>query len=266
MKNTHLALAVVAALASTSLSQAELFSENFQSGYVAGNLTGQNDWANGFATPTPSATVTLDSGNYFVASVDNSYSIKDVGLFGLTVADTITLTFDLQVTAASANAMFGIGNYSETSSSAGTPAVFGVQSGFWTVRGYGFQVGTSTIARDSNAIAIAPTLNQWYRVQSTWDLSGSGTGTLSIMNLTLGETDFTQLYFNAAQTQATADLDLLLSWNPGVADWDGVFFRTQNGAVDNLTAVPEPQTVALIIVAGLAFVLVLRRRAGVHAA
>ena len=73
------------------------------------------------------------------------------------------------------------------------------------------------------------------------------------MNLTLGETAFTQLYFNAAQTQATADLQLGTANNPGVADWEGVFLRTTNGRIDNLSVIPEPNTFALLIVAvGLA--------------
>ena len=238
--------AFLALLFSATLMQGQVLIENFQSGYSTGNLSGQNGWNQGFgATPTPSATVADASGNFYVTSTDNSYSILDAGNFGLTTADTITLTFDLRVTAASANAAFGIGNYNQISSSSGTPPVFGVISGIWAVRGWSF--GTTVNARGTNGVSLVATQNEWYRVQSTWDLSGTGTGTLSIMNLTLGETAFTQLYFNAAQTQTTADLLLGNVNNPGVANWEGVFFRTQNGQIDNLSVIPEPNTYALLI-------------------
>ena len=238
--------AFLALLFSATLMQGQVLIENFQSGYSIGNLSGQNGWNQGFgATPTPSATVADASGNFYVTSTDNSYSILDAGNFGLTTADTITLTFDLRVTAASANAAFGIGNYNQISSSSGTPPVFGVISGVWAVRGWGF--GTTVNARDTGNISLLASQNEWYRVQSTWDLSGTGTGTLSIMNLTLGETAFTQLYFNAAQTQATADLQLGNANNPGVANWEGVFLRTTNGRIDNLSVIPEPNTFALLI-------------------
>jgi hypothetical protein len=169
----------------------------------------------------------------------------DAGNFGLTASNTITLTFDLRVTAASPTAMFGIGNYSQTSSSAGVPPAFGVLAGNWIVRGWGF--GTVANARDTNNTAIAATTNEWYRVQSTWDLSGTGTGSLSIMNLTLGQTNFTPLFFNAAQTQEFASLQLTNANNPGVANWEGVFLRTIDGQIDNLSVVPEPNTFALLI-------------------
>jgi hypothetical protein len=264
MKNQYLkttfAIFSLAALAAPS-ANAQIFSEDFQPGYSTGNLSGQNGWNQGFgATPTPSATVVDASGDFYVSSTDNSYSILDAGNFSLTTADTITLTFDLRVTAASANAAFGIGNYNQTSSGSGTPPVFGVISGIWAVRGWGF--GTTVNARDTNGFSLVATQNEWYRVQSTWDLSGTGTGTLSIMNLTLGETEFTQLHFNAAQTQTAADLQLGNASNPGVANWEGVFLRTQNGQIDNLSVIPEPSVYALI--SGglmLCFVMLRRRRA-----
>ena len=238
--------AFLALLFSATFIQGQILIENFQSGYSTGNLSGQNGWNQGFgATPTPSATVADASGNFYVSSTGNSYNILDAGNFSLTTADTITLTFDLRVTAASANAAFGIGNYNQISTSSGTPPVFGVISGVWAVRGWGF--GTTVNARDTGNISLLASQNEWYRVQSTWDLSGTGTGTLSIMNLTLGETAFTQLYFNAAQTQATADLQLGNANNPGVANWEGVFLRTTNGRIDNLSVIPEPNTYALLI-------------------
>ena len=238
--------AFLALLLSATFIQGQILIENFQSGYSTGNLSGQNGWNQGFgATPTPSATVADASGNFYVTSTSDSQSILNAGNFSLTTADTITLTFDLRVTAASANAAFGIGNYNQISSSSGTPPVFGVISGVWAVRGWGF--GTTVNARDTGNISLLASQNEWYRVQSTWDLSGTGTGTLSIMNLTLGETAFTQLYFNAAQTQATADLQLGNANNPGVANWEGVFLRTTNGRIDNLSVIPEPNTFALLI-------------------
>ena len=238
--------AFLALLLSATFIQGQILIENFQPGYSTGNLSGQKGWNQGFgATPTPSATVADASGNFYVTSTSDSQSILNAGNFSLTTADTITLTFDLRVTAASANAAFGIGNYNQISSSSGVPPLFGVQSGVWALRGWGF--GTQVNARGTNGISLLASQNEWYRVQSTWDLSGTGTGTLSIMNLTLGETAFTQLYFNAAQTQATADLQLGNANNPGVANWEGVFLRTTNGRIDNLSVIPEPNTYALLI-------------------
>jgi hypothetical protein len=243
-------LSVVTAFVMTGSLSAQIFSEDFQSGYSTGNLSGQNSWAQGFgATPTPSSTVVDDSGSFYISSVDNSYSILNAGNFGLTATDTIELTFDFRATAASANASFGIGEYSQTSSSNGTPPVFGIQGGIWMVRGWGF--GTTVLARANSGPVtgdtIAANVNDWYRVRSTWDLSGTGTGTLEIMNLTLGETDFTQLYFNRDQTVSTANLQLDNSFADPVDTWSGVFVRTQGAGVDNLVVVPEPATYALAL-------------------
>lgn len=247
MKMFHTSLfASLALLLSATFMQGQIFTENFQAGYSTGILAGQNGWTNGFgATPTPSATVVDASGDFYVTSTSDSQSILDAGNFSLTTADTITLTFDLRVTAASANAAFGIGNYNQSSSSSGVAPLFGVNTGVWAVRGWSF--GTQVNARGTNNVSLAATTNEWYRVQSTWNLSGSGTGTLSIMNLTLGETNFTQLFFNAAQTEGFANLQLTNVFNPGVANWEGVYFRTQNGQIDNLSVVPEPKTYALLI-------------------
>jgi len=240
-------------LAGVITAQAGIYTENFQSGYTAGNLPGQNSWAIGKGA-TATSSVILASGNYYVSSVDNAYSIKDNGNYGLTTSDKITLTFDLYVSAANANASFGIGNYNPDSSTSGTPAIFGVQSGNWTVRGWGF--GTATIARNNSGVAIAATTGKWYRVKSDWDLSGTGSGTLSIMNLTDGETEYTQLFFDAAQTTATADLQLDSANNPGVGNWQGVFVRTQNAQVDNLSVIPEPATLGLFVISGVSVFLV----------
>jgi|GEM_PF-7060607 len=256
-------LTSAALIALAPLASAQIFEEDFQTGYTTGDLAGQNSWAQGFgATPTPSSTVVNQSGDFFISSsVDNSYSILNAGNFGLSATDTITLTFDLRVTAAdSANALFGIGEYSEASSGNGTPPVFGIQGGSWAVRGWGF--GATVFARDSSSTLIKANVDDWYRVRSTWDLSGTGTGTLEIMNLTDGETNFTQLYFNAGQTVATAGLELDDSNADPVADWTGVFVRLNNGQVDNISVVPEPNTYALLAgMCALGFVMVRRRSA-----
>jgi hypothetical protein len=246
-------LSLVSVFAFAASASAQIFSEDFQTGFSTGSLSGQNGWTVGFgASPTPSSTVVFDSPNYFIQSTDNSYSLLNAGNFGLTNSSVVTLTFDLfvdsAVAASSRNAAFGIGRFDTTSSTNGVAPIFGIQGGNWLVRGWSF--GTSTNARDTGGIVIPAIADNWYRVQSVWDLGANGdvgTATLSIMNLTAGETEFTQLFFDAAQTIATATLELDKPANTGAQNWSGIFVRTQNASADNLVVVPEPATYALAL-------------------
>lgn len=260
-------LSFFSAFAFAASASAQIFSEDFQTGFSTGSLAGQNGWTSGFtATPPPPASVVFDSPNYFIQSTDNANNLLNAGNFGLTNSSVITLTFDLfvdsAVAAGSRNAAFGIGRFDTVSSSVGAGPYFGVQSGVWMVRGWAF--GTTTFARPFDADGtLAPVADTWYRVQSEWDLGangGVGTATLSIMNLTSGETEFTQLFFDRNHTVATATLQLDDSFNTGAENWSGIFVRTQGAGVDNLVVVPEPATYALALGLLVLIGVVARRR------
>ena len=254
-------LSLTCSFTAASLS-GQIFSEDFQTGYSVGDLMNQQDWTAGVGTnKSPTPHVALDNGNYFIQAQpgDDTRALLQAGNFGLSNSDTITLTFDLRVSASDSNAGFGVGIFNPDVGSIGTTPHIGVQAGNWIVRGWSF--GDSSPARDSSGSAIGPTEGDWYRVQSEWTLSGAGTATLWVKNLTEGETAFTQLFFNAAQDQTTATLNLDDPNNTGAQNWDGVFTRNRDSSIDNLTVVPEPATYALLLgLTGLALVTLRRYR------
>lgn len=249
-KHIQTALVASASILLASGLSAQIFSEDFQSGYTIGSLEGQEGWTRGpGGTGLVIHSVQESNGNFFMQSQqDDSRAVLNAGNFGLTQSDSITLTFDLFVSESGSHLSFGIGIFDTDSTTIGNAPHFGLQNGNWIVRGPGLVSANPTInARAPNGSALSATLNNWYRVQSIWDLSGEGSATLSIMNLTAGETEFTQLFFDAAQTQTVASLSLESS-NYNVSNWDGVWVRGRNnGLADNLVVVPEPATYVMLL-------------------
>jgi len=82
---------------------------------------------------------------------------------------------------------------------------------------------------DSTVYAIDADGNNWNNfgskevvvLRSVWDL-GANTASLSIKNLSLGETQFTPLYFDKEQTRTTVDLGPIGDFD----SWNQVFIRT----------------------------------------
>ena len=262
----------VAVLFSTALqtqmhAESVLIDYNFNSLTNSTALAGQDDWINfssaGNAGPvvrsfTPTGLSAQQGAGWSTSGTGSAArAYREFDNFNLTTGFTVTIEFDLVRVGANAQALLGIGS---AAAPAAVPATVGTFStSGWVIRSIG--EGTSASALDGNGNAIVPTQNNLYRVRSVWDL-GAATGSLAVMNLSAGETAFTPLYFNAAQTQSTVSFGTLgdvTQWNDLLVRTGG-FNQTAGGFLDNVyvTAVPEPSVVALL--AGAAAVLLLARR------
>lgn len=241
-----------------SLRATPLVSYNFDS-LTAGDLGGQDGWAT-VATRSSSSVIAGPAG-----SLNTSEALSNGALSGVTpvinsksffAAGTVTsgsiLTMSIDVYAGAANSIeyFGIG----LSGYSGNPsAQFGVFNGIFSIRGE--SNGTIYNAVNSSGAAISITTGSWYRLQSVWDLS-TGTATLSYLNLTAGETAYTSLYFDAAQTTSSVSLGITST----VANWTTGYVRMGNssgngiGYLDNISVVPEPTAFSFMLL-GLCLVV-----------
>jgi len=150
--------------------------------------------------------------------------------FNLMTGFTVTIEFDLVRVGTTGQAMLGIGSAVVNSNIPPTVGTFSTSG--WGIRPNG--EGTIVHALANNGNFILPTQSNLYRVRSVWDL-GAATGSLAVKNLSAGETAFTTLYFDAAQTQSTVSLGTL----GDVTQWNDLLVRTggnsfgQGGFFDN---------------------------------
>lgn len=258
-RNVILSSLAMLAFGAGSLMAAPLIDYNFNSLTNNSSLVGQDGWV---ATQSPTlATPFVRTGTGVntslvasgAASGNNTASKRAFTNFGLTTSSSVILTFDL-FGSTTGHELFGIG----TSATNSSTATFGVWNGNFAVRGENSSLINAVNSSGGNVTVTAST---WYRVQSVWDLSGSGSGSLFVMNLTAGESSYTQLFFDQAQTQATANLSL----TSDRTTWNSAFVRMNSSAVapgqiDNLYVVPEPSVVVLLGAAGAAGLVFLRRR------
>lgn len=257
--------AVSLAIATSASAQTVLVDYDFNGLTVNTALAGQDGWTNfvtngstgPFVRSVTPTNLTSQIGGSYATDSQITRAYRSFGNFDLTSASVITLEFNLLIVGNSGQAVAGIGNVTAGTASTLPPVVGSFSSTGFQIRAAGD--GTQTSAVASNGSAIVPILNNLYQVRSVWDLS-TATATLEIMNLSAGETQYTQLFFNQAQTQATASLGTL----GNVALWDDFLIRTggnsgQGGFIDNvyITAVPEPSIFAL---AGLGAAVLLARR------
>ena len=264
-------LAIVVGLSSATLLKASVpFQYDFDAFTTGTSIVGQDGWINfsgtsGTGPVVREVSTTINGSSATVKGLghhgDNivTRAYRSFGNFGVSSSSTIVLEFDLIRVGSNAQAMLGVGSVDHTLGSPGHPATVGyfTSNGFM-VRGEG--EGTQQSAVDSAGNVIHANQGDLYRVRSIWNLTGTGTATLEIMNLSLGETEFTQLFFNAAQTQATANLGLYT--NPST--WEHLQIRPggtagQAGLVTNISVVPEPASYAMLFGIG-AFLLVASRR------
>ncbi len=267
----HLILSVALACGTAgALKGSFLIDYDFDQFTTGSSIVGQDGWINfsgdgGTGPVVREETVSINGtpttvkglGHLGTNIVTRAY--RSFGNFGLTDQSTITLEFDLVRVGSNAQGLVGVGAADSTAGSAGHPASVGTFSstGF-AIRGE--QEGTRVDAVDANGDNILPNQGDLYRIRSVWTLAGTGSGTLEIMNLSQGETEFTQLFFNQAQTQATADLEL----SSDLSTWEHLWIRpggndAQAGLVTNLTMVPEPSTYALIFGLFIAGAVLMRR-------
>lgn len=254
-----LTVAVVTVFAVTP-AQSALFEEDFEALNNFSGLNGQADWTAGGST----AVVSGPAGSVNTTQVarqlgsDNSFYTPDPT--PTVSGSTLVLEFDVFFGGDTNDfAYMGL----NSGQSANGPS-FGhwTQNEGWSIRADGF--GAFKSAVDASGNVITPQTDTWYSVRSVWDLAaanGQGEATLEIKNLTAGETEFTTLYFDEAQTDPTATLEI----ETDPATFDTVFLRMLGGQrgdtatfVDNLSVVPEPGTLSLFIPGSL--LLFARRR------
>lgn len=243
-----------------------LVSYNFDS-LSTGALAGQDNWAvtSGAISPLISANNATSSYSDLTNVADRSSAatgtplVRNSSLFSagsLNSSGLLTLSMNVYVGGAGSTSFFGIGGPSYAGGG-GMSASFGILNGLLSVRQEGNATANGTVfnakTSSNGTISLA---TGWYTLQSVWDLS-TGTATLAYKNLTVGDTSFTTVYFDAAQTQTTESL-VNGTFNP--ATWNSVYLRTGItatgsgvGFVDNLSVlvspVPEPATVALAVLA-----------------
>ena len=176
----------------------------------------------------------------FEANGEHTQGYRSFGNFRLSTNDTLVLEFDLVAVGNNAQALLGLGNVGGFDANA-VPPLVGVFSRMGFVIRPGGQ-GEFISAVDSRGNAILAKRGHLYRVRSVWRLTEGGEASLEIKDLSAGETDFTQLYFDAEQTQAFASLGLdnALISSAMVNFWEHLFFRTggsesQAGMVNNIT-------------------------------
>jgi hypothetical protein len=164
-----------------------------------------------------------------------SRAFRSFGNMGLNAASTLVVEFDMMRVRDNGQALLGVGIVDPAQGAVGHPASVGTFStGGFLVRGEG--EGNQHYPVDANGFNVVPHAGELYRVRSVWTLAGSGNATLEIKNLSRRETDFTQLFFDRAQTQATADLGLYS--NP--SSWQHLWIRsggtnTQAGFIRNIS-------------------------------
>lgn len=237
-----------------------LINYNFNSLTTGTSVGGQDGWTstnNAQVLTTPvdvvGGTPGLSNGNTSSATfATKSFFSTNT----LTSSDIVTLTFDAYQDSASSVAWFGIGYGSSA-------ATFGIWNGTIAVREEWDGVSGAPIhqAKTSGNFDVTVNDDDWYSFQSVWNLS-TRTATLYYKNLSAGDVNYTQLFFNQAQTQASVSIGTYSNVNTWTTAWLRVgTTATGTGYLDNLSAVavPEPHTLALGLL-GLGTFLAMRFR------
>lgn len=148
--------------------------------------------------------------------------------FQLLNDDLVTIEFDILRVGSAANIpSFGIGSPNVTPASIGSRI-----SGALEVRGENF--GTQYPVLNSDGTAFIRNEGELYRIRGVWDLaanSGMGSGTIYYKNLTLEETEFTQLFFTDGFGGVQESVSLELMTDP--IHWSRAWMR--NGTETQLT-------------------------------
>lgn len=261
---TAMSLIALSAFLASPASGQTLINYNFNS-LTPGALNGQDGWsASEGANGAQVATTPTNAGGGGTLGLTNGLINAGMSAWksfftagSVTSSSIVTLTFDAIQDSAPTIAQFGI-------STGGQYPNFGIWNGTMAIRS---DAGTF-IAKTPGGFDVAPINDHWYSFKSVWDLN-TQLATLAYKDLTNGDTGYTQLYFNAGQTQSTVSLGAITpsTWTHayvrvGKTGVDGVGYGT--GYLDNLSVVvvPEPHVVGLAAL-GLGSVLLrCRRRSG----
>jgi hypothetical protein len=215
-------------MSAVCLQAEEIYHEDFSSAYVKGPLAGQNNWVEQSGKNSPRVYEYPGDGWAVVGKKvsDDAWALLNTDGFGLKPMEPmileVTLLRGVPNSKEGSTVLVGIGK-------GGTkqlPASIGASNDGVFVRG-GWGPTTYAVKADGTNWGSRDNDPQDYRehvekivLRSEWNLV-NGTGTLSVKNLTRGETEFTPLYFDAAQTQKTASIGNV--WE--VESWDQVLIR-----------------------------------------
>jgi hypothetical protein len=126
--------------------------------------------------------------------------------------------------------------------------------------------GATENAITTAALTGTDSLSDWYRLRLVidfTDLGGDGSGSLYVMNLTDGETDFR---ITPVLSSINLEINAMEAASQDPATWNSLYVRGGSPSqIDNLDPnfvppVPEPATIVLL--AGLIPLVAARRRVG----
>ncbi len=198
---------------------------NFDSGYVAGPLNGQNGWVN---AANAGMNIDLSAGNPGAAAVNpNASNNGSYVLHGVPLVNGQTYRFEVDaLITEGASAFVGLGWTSTY-----------LAMGAWNSQGSsdGFRL-ESTVGQNQN-LGIGLT-EQWYHMSFDWTIGGSAT-------MTVLDSTSTQIYQTtlnvAALDYTNASLGELVLYSNGLGTAAGTKF-------DNISfgVVPEPASIVLV--------------------
>ena len=197
-----------------------IFHEDFSEGYTEGFLGGQQSWK-GTGLKVSPVVVNFGEGEWGLAGYKGDHMAKfvtnGVGLAGENRV-LLEMTISVPVTG-SYSVLFGLG----MATSYNMPAMFGITSKGILIRGatYG-GMQSFAVRRDGSMWHLA---GAKIILRSVWDLR-MGEALLYLKNLTCGEKEFSQLYFDALQHDGTAPIGDV--HNTG--DWSELMVRIGGGS------------------------------------
>lgn len=249
---------LVIGMLSASAATASLFQEDFNS-LSAGSIFGQNGWSNvgGSSSMQIGGAVGWDSlGDGNVAknwATSGSQWIHNSNLATIAADSTITMEYDVYLrdaSAAASDAVISVGDGTAVYTYAG------LWGGKFILRRNG---GPTLTAVDAGGVDIVANAQDVYRIKTVWDFQ-INRADLAYKNLSNGDTAWTQLYFDAAQTSDNlwlGDIDestlthvMMRSYGSSTA------IQTE---IDNISVIPEPATLGLMGTVG-ALLVFLRRK------
>ena len=218
---------IVAAMGLAGMLQAEvLYEADFTSGYTKSSLVGQKGWIGESGKPSPEVWSYGEDGWAVVGKGSSKDAWARLTLENVKVAMADILVLEVTLRRGVPNSTEGSGILFGFGAAGAFPATLGANNEGLMIRG-GFLSTMVALKADGTNWGDQKNDPQDYAehqdkivLRSVWNLR-YGTGTLEVKNLTRGETKFTPLYFDEAQTLTTASLGDV--WE--ISSWNQVFLR-----------------------------------------
>jgi hypothetical protein len=209
----------------------EFYAEDFEQGYQAGFLAGQNGWESTRIQVSPVVAVDGEQGVSIRNLKDGPDHQVELALkpFCLKADDVVVLEMIVQADPESNYGLFfGIGQ----SVPRQPTAYLGLSHKGVHVHGANYS-GTQSFGVNASGEPLT-TGSDRILLRSEWDLQ-SGLAQVWIQNLSQGDDTFEQVYFNAEQTQTTADI----GDTSHATEWSEVYVRmsgSTNCAIESMRA------------------------------